>query len=1095
MNNKPKIFDHISVEKFWRMKWEREGVYVVNVSNEKNPFFNLWMFPYPSAEGLHVGTIFSSTGSDVYGKYMRMNGKAVFQPIGYDSFGIHSENYAIKIEENPKTMLERTIGHFEQQLKMIGHGYDWTRTVTTSDINYYKWTQWLFLQLFKAGLAYRKAAKVNWCPSCKTVLADEQVVTPAQAGKEPKNAEGEVLETQEGMQVCERCATLVEEKKLEQWFFRITDYADRLLENLEKIDWSERVVIAQRNWIGKSSGATLKFEILSTKHEIISKSQIINNIKEIEVFTTRPDTLYGATFIVVSPEYAKEKLLSLIPESNKKKITEYINKSLSRTKEDRVKTEKQKTGVDTGIKAINPATGEEIPIYVADYVLSEYGTGAIMGVPAHDQRDFEFAKKYYLEIKPVVVPERDYVDDNAERYYQKRSKLHKDLLIDLAYAANKANKKMIVNGGWAVYLQVGKEFRDFEDLDLVVLEEDVDWWKDVLKKRGMEIKNLFPEGKNDKYYFQAVKKDIHVDVGAIRLEKDRKVVWLEGSKERKGDLFKNIFEEKKINENVVYAMNKDVLYYVKKKRDDVRWKEKADFLFMGFETYDGEGKIVNSGNWDGLKAPQEMDKVIKDIEAKGWGKGDSTYHLRDWLISRQRYWGAPIPMSFCKACAKLGKGYFSQRTKNKEQNNNGNWKLDIENNLIHEDQSDWEHAGWWPEENLPVELPFIKDYKPEGTGRGPLAQHPEFYEVACPACGSKAVRETDVMDTFVDSSWYFLRYPSVGSESADTKPFDEKITEKWLPVGLYFGGAEHSVLHLMYSRFVTMALHDLKYLEFEEPFPRFFAHGLMIKDGAKMSKSRGNVVNPDEYIEKYGADTLRLYLMFMGPMDGYPDFRDTGIEGMRRFIDRIWKIYQEYPDLVIRDENRLKNINIKMHQTIKKVTEDIQNFRYNTAISAIMEYVNELRSITKNSDVKSQNNPEKYSSKINGSGKSKLNNGKEIEDVWQTALQTLALLLAPFAPHIAEELWVNILGNEFSVHKASWPEFNSKFTEEDFVTVAVQVNGKLRDTVLLEFDKANIKEEVLKKVLTQEKISKWLKRGQSKKIIFIPGRLINIVSD
>jgi leucyl-tRNA synthetase len=1166
-----KKYNHKQTEEKWRKMWLDKGIYQPEGmvgSGKKEKFYNLWMFPYPSAEGVHVGTIFSSTGSDVYGKYKRMSGKSVFQPIGYDSFGIHSENYAIKLGENPKTMLERTISHFEQQLKMIGHGYDWTRTVTTSDVGYYKWTQWLFLQLFKAGLAYRKAAKVNWCPSCKTVLADEQVVTPAQAGKEPRNAKGKTVVMEEGMQVCERCGTLVEEKKLEQWFFRITDYADRLLENLEKIDWSERVVTAQRNWIGKSEGAKISFQLsdvsyqlTDTRKSVVSKSvQKIENQgtakpktdnripttdnRSIEVFTTRPDTLYGATFIVVSPEYAKENLISLIPESNEKKITQYINQSLSRTKEERVNTDKQKTGVDTGIKAINPATEEEVPIYVADYVLSEYGTGAIMGVPAHDERDFEFAKKYDLEIKPVVVPERDYIDDNAESYYQKRSKLHKDLLIDLANSANKANKKMIVNGGWAVYLQVGKEFRDFEDLDLVIFEEDVDWWKNELTKLGMKIKNLFPEGKNKKYYFQAVKKDVHVDVGAMRLEKDGKVVWLEESKERKGDLFKNIFEEKKINGSEVYAMNKDVLYYVKKKRDDVRWKEKADFLFMGFETFDGDGKIINSGSWDGLRAPGQMDKVIKDIEAKGWGKGSSTYHLRDWLISRQRYWGAPIPMIYCEACAMDGRSWFSESSKSQISNNKQitNDKLQnsgkIGNSLIREDQSDWEHSGWWPEENLPVELPFIDDYKPEGTGRGPLSNHPEFYEVKCPHCGTKARRETDVMDTFVDSSWYFLRYPSVQTQISNlickkdnlkskkfqtpntihnSLPWHREVTRRWLPVDLYFGGAEHSVLHLMYSRFVTMALHDLEYLDFEEPFPRFFAHGLMIKDGAKMSKSRGNVVNPDEYIEKFGADTLRLYLMFMGPMDGYPDFRDTGIEGMRRFTEKVWKLYQFSINnfqfsLSIEEE---KKIQVKMHQTIKKVTEDVEKFHYNTAIAAIMEFVNLLREVQSSVVRKS----------VSTTDKPKTDTGKPRTDIWKEALRSLALLLAPFAPFITEELYQrNFAENSIlqlpnnkqitnhpeqqvygagktqntkrrfaSIHLHPWPTYDPKLVKEETVQVVVQVNGKLRGTLKMEVAEAQDKERVVKAAMKEENVTKWLEGKSVKKEIFVPGRLVNFV--
>ncbi len=799
--------NHQKIENDWKNRWGKEGLYKADIKGAKNKFYNLWMYPYPSAEGLHAGHAFASTGGDVYGRLMRMKGREVFQPIGYDSFGIHSENFALSINEHPKNMLKRTTKYYEKQLKSLGHGYDWTRTVTTSKRNYYTWTQWLFVAMFKAGLAYRTKADVNWCPSCKTVLADEQVI----AGE------------------CERCGHKVEIKKLAQWFFRITDYADKLLDGLTRIDWPEKIKIAQRNWIGKSSGVTIKFSIFNSQLSIDS-------------FTTRPDTLYGATFFVMSPEHSQ--VADVTASNCKDKVQKYIRQAKKKNKEERIAEKGGKSGVLTGGYVINPATGKKIPVYVADYVVMDYGTGAIMGVPGHDARDWDFAKKQKL---PIVEA---------------------------------------ISGG-------------------------------NVKKRA----------------------------------------------------------------------------------------------------YDGKGKIVNSGSWNGLNMPSELKKVIKIVEKKGWGEGATTYHLRDWLISRQRYWGPPIPMIYCENCAKLGKSWFTVRGR-----------------VLHKDQSDWEHAGWWPEEDLPVELPYFKNYKPKGTGRGPLDDHPEFYQTKCPECGGKAKRETDVSDTFLDSSWYFLAYPMKGtkvwkegpSTSSGHDLLKNRIIESWLPVDLYFGGAEHAVLHLMYSRFVTQVLHDLKLLEFDEPFPRFYAHGLMIKDGAKMSKSRGNVVNPDEYIEKFGADTLRLYLMFMGPMDGYPDFRDTGIEGMRRFIERIWDLCISYSDLVLVKGQDSREVLVKMHQTIKKVTEDIEQFHYNTAISAIMEYVNFLREKAVDSEHRTQS--------IRCAE-------------WDEALEVLVKLLAPFAPFITEEVWVNVLGNKFSIHTSAWPQFKPEFVKEETVTIVVQVNGKLRETL------------------------------------------------
>lgn len=869
-----------AIEKKWQVKWASANLFSPEIESAKNPFYNLYMFPYPSAEGLHAGHAFSSTGSDIYGRFKRMNGKTVFQPIGYDSFGIHSENYAIKIGQKPADMLARTTKHYEEQLKSLGHGYDWTRTVTTSDPNYYKWTQWLFIEMFKAGLAYKKKAAVNFCPSCKTVLADEQVMTPAQAGKEAKDARGHVVDNNGDVRVCERCGTVVEKRELEQWFFKITDYADRLLDGLEKIDWSPRVKIAQKEWIGKKEGIEITYPIKGKKETV-------------RCFTTRPDTNFGATFVVVAPEYARENLQMLIPSKYKKSVSKYIEESLKKTEQQRREEGRKKTGQFTGLYAINQLNGYEMPIYVSDFVLMDFGTGAVVGVPGHDKRDFEFASTFSLPVIRVVV------GSDADRS----------------------------------------------------------------------------------------------EITSIQ------------------------------------------------------------------QVQEGEGIMVNSEFLNGLDIHKATKKMMDHLEEKGWGKRVTTYHLRDWLVSRQRYWGTPIPMIYCESCAKNGHSWFSD----------------------HEATTFKGVEGWYPVEtkNLPVLLPDISDYKPKGEGKGPLADHPEFYETKCPKCGQSAKRETDVMDTFVDSSWYFLRYPSTRSATSGQVPFDPEITKKWLPVDLYFGGAEHAVLHLMYARFVNMVLHDRGYINFEEPFPRFFAHGLLIKDGAKMSKSRGNVVNPDEYIKKFGADTLRLYLMFIGPMDSSPDFRDAGIEGMGRFLERVWRLFAKHNKIVL-SQSDSKEVMVKMHQTIKKVTEDIEEFGYNTAISAIMEYVNVLRTKIQKSKSKIQ----KYKSE------DKIRCAE-----WDEALRTLALLLAPFAPHLGEEVWVNILGQKFSVHTSSWPTYDPKFVQEEKVTIVVQVNGKVREQLEVTHSDAEDKKSIEIQAKKSKKAAKWLKDRSVKKAIFVPGRLINFVTE
>ena len=833
------------MEKKWRKLWQRAGVFEPNLPNPKKKFYNLMMFPYPSAEGLHVGNMYAFVGSDIYGRFKKMQGNDVFEPIGLDGFGIHSENYALKVKKHPLKQAKISEKNFYRQLEMIGNGFAWKEKLETYDPEYYKWTQWIFIQMFKHGLAYRKKQAVNWCPSCKTVLADEQVVS------------GE----------CERCESKVVKKELEQWFFKITNYAERLLRDLDKIDWSEKVKIAQRNWIGRSEGALIDFKILNTNYKI-------------QVFTTRPDTLFGATYMVFSPEHSLIENLKLKIE-NWLEVDEYIKKAKSKTEQERIAEGKEKTGVELkGVKAINPANKEEIPIWVADYVLGNVGTGAIMAVPAHDERDMEFARKFKLSVKAVVVPRA------------------------------------------------------------VSIEPDV-----------------IKEGK------------LYVDTATLPKRA----------------------EESK--ENVV--------------------KEIEGYKY----SYTREGILINSAKFndtDSEKAKWEITRFVG-------GERKVQYRLRDWLISRQRYWGPPIPMIFCEKCS-------------------------------------WQPV---PEKDLPVKLPYLKDWRPKGKGVSPLATEPEFYKTKCPKCKGPARRETDVSDTFLDSAWYFFRYLDHKNKQ---KSFDKLRARKWLPVDMYIGGAEHSVLHLLYVRFITKVFKEWGLIDFDEPFSKFRAHGLLIKDGAKMSKSRGNVVTPDFYIRKFGADALRMYLMFLGPFDQGGDFRDSGISGITRFLARVRNLgekisnsHHSHHSHEFADSHRI------LHQSIKKITEDIENLRYNTAVSQLMILLNKL---------------------------------EELPRVPRNVYETFLKLLAPFAPYISEELWQRFQGvkkfaKKASIHLASWPKYDEKKIKEETFDLVVQISGRVRAAVRAPMGILQAEAEQL--AFSNANVIKFLGGQKPRKIVFVPDKLINFV--
>jgi leucyl-tRNA synthetase len=808
--SEPISYDPGAIERKWQRIWQERGTNNTDLQRAQRPFYTLMMFPYPSAEGLHVGNLFAFTGNDIYGRFQRLMGHNVFEPLGYDAFGIHSENYALKVGQHPMDLIPRNISNFRKQLERSGLMVDWRYTLSTTEPNYYKWTQWLFLQLFKQGLAYKKQAAVNWCPDCKTVLANEQVV----AG------------------LCERSKTPVEQRLLEQWFFRISDYAPRLLENLDRIDWSETTKTAQRNWIGRSEGADIVFE----------GENVTGGTCEIRVFTTRPDTIYGATYLVLAPEHPLVDGLTKVTE--RKKVDAYREKT---KKQDIItrKTSTEKTGTFTGSYAINPATRKQIPIWVSDYVLMEYGTGAIMGVPGHDERDFEFASKFELPIVRVVCGERE--DANTP------------------------------------------------------------------------LTSAFTECES--------------------------------------------------------------------------------------------GTLVNSGEFDGYSVDAGKKAILEFLSQSGSAKPVVHFRLHDWCISRQRYWGPPIPIIYCESCGTVPV----------------------------------------PEKDLPVVLPFIEDFKPDDSGVSPLARHEEWYRVACPKCGKTGRRETDVSDTFLDSAWYFLRYPSVGH---DDVPFEKGITKKWLPVNSYIGGNEHAVLHLLYSRFITMVLHDGGMLEFEEPFTKFRAHGHIIREGAKMSKTQGNIVNPDEYIERWGADAFRTYLMFLGPYEQGGDFRDASISGTRRFLDRLFASVHGMSNAGAPDQSVMR----KLHQTIRKVSEDIPRLSYNTAVAAMMEYMNALR--------KGERTPHR-------------------EEV-----VPLIPLVSPFAPHIAEELWEQT-GGTGSVFDSAWPQFDPSLAAEDSIELVVQVNGRVRSRITV--DRDITEEAAVVAALADPVVAKFV-AGAPKKIIFVPGRLLNIVA-
>jgi len=915
------------IEKKWQRKWEEDSLYKVHDDDPRPKWYVLTMFPYTSGD-LHIGHWYPMAPSDTYARYKRMRGFNVLHPMGFDAFGLPAENAAIKRGIHPFKWTMDNIDNMRKQLKTIGAVYDWDREIITCLPDYYRWTQWFFLKLFEKGLAYRAKAPVNWCPNCQTVLANEQVV---------------------GEDLCERCDTPVIRRDLEQWFFRITEYADELTE-FDDIDWPERIKIMQRNWIGRSQGTEISFGLDQPGVEE----------KEIRVFTTRPDTTYGVTFMVLAPEHPLVEKITT-PEY-KAEVENYITKSRRQSEIERLSTEKEKDGVFTGAYCINRLNGTKVPIWIADYVLLSYGTGAVMAVPAHDERDFAFALKYGLPIIPVI----NRTDGVAKSFVFPGS-----VLEGFEEELKKAGFNYTEEKTGGQYVTLNGEAQIERYIELMKKYKKPGGWNEMVGSAWL-------------FFFGG--KDGVETLSLDSIKSEREIL------KRCKAIEPSVGESRTVMEMLnTLEFYRDMLFHAE------------------YGTMIHSGQF--SGNGDGINAVSEY------LEEKGWGKRTISYKIRDWLISRQRYWGAPIPIVFCDKCGIVPV----------------------------------------PEEDLPVLLPEDAEFKP--TGESPLKYNEKFVNTTCPKCGAPAKRETDTMDSFVCSSWYFLRY---ASPHIDTAAFDPDKVKLWLPVDFYTGGAEHAVMHLLYVRFFTKAIRDMGLIDFGEPFIRLYNQGHIISGHQKMSKSRGNVVNPDNYVAEFGTDTFRTYLMFIGPWEQGGEWDDSGISGMSRWLKRIWNLVLDgYSSSGSEEDDELLRMT---HQTIRKVTEDIERLHFNTMVAALMEFTN-------------------YLHKVKESGSA----GKS---AWESAVKTLLLLLAPVVPHLAEELWQR-KGFKYSVHNQDWPGWDETLVKRDEFTLVVQVNGKLRDKVTVP---VSITEEEARKIAgEQEKVKPHLEGRALVKVIYVPGKLVNIV--
>lgn len=941
-----KIYDHKKIEKKWQKVWEDKKIYQAKNYSKKKKYYSLIEFPYPSGAGLHVGHVRSNTAMDVVSRKRRMEGFNVLYPMGWDAFGLPTENYAIKTGIQPQKVTKQNTDTFRKQLKSFGFSFDWTRKINTTDPTYYKWTQWIFLQMFKKGLAYKHKSTINWCPSCKIGLANEE----AQGG------------------ICERCGTGTVKKEKEQWMLAITKYADRLDKDLDLVDYPERIKAQQRNWIGRSEGSEIEF-----------KTNINRNIK---VFTTRSDTLFGATYVVLAPDHENIGEF-LVQSKNMAEVSEYIREVKNRTEIERTDEKKEKTGIELkGIKAINPANNEEIPVWVADYVLAGYGTGAVMAVPAHDKRDFAFAKKYGLEIKVVVEPfivkvgGTDAIKKDVD--FSERKAV---VCIIKHWSEDKYLMSFYKKNDWKGFVVGGiKENEDIAIAGAREINEETGYKNlNYIRSLGMIHSKFYHEVK-------MVNRFAHFDVAYFELK--------DGEQDK-------ISEEEQSLHDVVWLSRGDVSNAVNREDIKTAWS-----FFLNGNCYTNGGVLVNSEKFNNLNSEEARNKITEFVG----GKIVTKYKLRDWVFSRQRYWGEPIPLIHC------------------------------------------EKDGWVavPEKDLPVKLPEVKNYKPTDTGESPLSVISKWVNVKCPKCKGKAVRETDTMPNWAGSSWYYLRY----TDPKNKKEFaNKKILKYWTPVDWYNGGMEHVTLHLLYSRFWHKFLYDLKLVPSKEPYKKRTAHGMILAaNGEKMSKSKGNVVNPDEIIKLYGADTLRIYEMFIGPFADTVAWNDESIIGPRRFIEKVWRISEKV------SKNKSSDSIVKLlHKTIKKVEEDIEEMRFNTAVSAMMILATEL---------------------------------EKVESINKEDFKKFLQILAPFAPHVAEELWIS-LGEKKTIHLSSWPKYNKNLIKDDEFKIVIQVNGKVRAEMMVPADETE--DKIKEKALKIEQVLKFIENKEIRKVIYVKNRLVNIV--
>lgn len=982
-----KRYNPSDIEPKWQKIWADDSRYKAPDASDKPKYYVSGMFPYPSGAGMHTGHFFEHSIVDAVARFRRALGYNVMYPMGWDSFGLPAENYAIKTGKAPAVTTKENIANFKNQLNRVGASIDWSREINTADPDYYRWTQWVFTRLFERGLAYQKEANQWWCPVDKTVLANEQV----EAGK------------------CWRCGSIVEKKAMKQWFFKITDYADALLDEIPSLDWPDKIKSAQTNWIGRSKGAEVSFAVANETDRKIERSKIEDKIT---VFTTRPDTLFGATFLVLAPEHPLAKTLAT--DETRAAVEAYITEALKKSEIERQSETKDKTGVFTGSYAVNPINNEKVPIWVADYVLGGYGTGAIMAVPAHDERDYEFAKKFDIPIREVIAPDfgrplSDPVDVQGPVIvgYDPKTKQYMSLINN--------------NNGLTWFAAGGlNEGETFEQAALRELAEEAGFHEveKLIRLGGPTYSYYYNSNKKSNrrsfsYMFIAIIDATEKTVQAQESHEDYSVIWTDFD-----TLLKNLQREQDATGDVGHWIDG-----LTRAKDAVEaYESQQEYIDPMFA---GDGVLFNSGSYDGVSSAEARELIVQHLEREGKGVEKVNYKMRDWLISRQRYWGAPIPIVHCP-----------------------------------------EHgAVAVPEKDLPVLLPEVEDFAPRGDGKSVLAAQEEWVNTTCPTCGGPAKRETDTMDGYACSSWYLLRYTDPHNNQ---QAWDPKLADYWTPLDMYIGG-DHAVAHLLYVRFWSHVFYDMKLVPTKEPVKKLVYHGLIqAEDGTKMSKSKGNVVDPLEVIDQgYGADALRTFELFLGPVNENSNWSSRGIAGVYRFLNRYWTLVQEYLENQDDGKNTARTVlAVKLESvtnaTIKKVTDDIHRLSFNTAIASLMEYVNDL-----------------YKLKVDG-----------FTGDWQSALETLTKLVQPFAPHVAAELWQQ-LGHDTQLDFEPWPDYDETKIVVDGLTIVLQVNGKVRATVVVPTE--TTKEQLEQLALENDRVKEFLSDKKPARVVVVPGRLVNVV--